>query len=146
MTFKEIIDVLQSSRKIVFTLTISSMLIILQEKYLSLFVVDSKIKSTAFVVMILGIIFLMCDLIEYLKMRYSAAQSYKVTQEEYEVLKVIGHQRDESICLKTDIDPSTLLELRYILNNLVEKGLVGQGGEDNYWLKTKGRKVLIRYK
>ncbi|MEG1709783.1 MAG: hypothetical protein RR285_13860 [Acinetobacter sp.] len=146
MTFKEIIDVLQSSRKIVLTLTISSMLIILQERYLSLFSVDSKIKSTAFVVMILGMIFLMCDFVEYLKTRYSAAQSYKVTQEEYEVLKVIGHQRDERICLKTDIDPSTLLELRYILNNLVEKDLVGQGFEDNYWLKTKGRKVLIRYK
>ncbi|ENX39121.1 MULTISPECIES: hypothetical protein [unclassified Acinetobacter] len=146
MNFKEIIDVLQSSRKIVVTLTISCMLILLQEKYISLFNVESKIKSATFIILFLGLIFLLCDFVEYLKTKYSVAQSYKVTKEEYEVLKTIGHHSTEIISLNKDINPTTLLELRYILDNLVEKELVGQGFNDEYWLTRKGRKVLMKYR
>jgi ABC-type phosphate/phosphonate transport system substrate-binding protein len=89
--------------------------------------------------------FLLCDFVEYLKTRYSVAQSYKVTKKS-EILKTIGLHPTEMISLNKDINPTTLLKLRYILDNLVEKELVGQGFNDEYWLTRKGRKVLMKYR
>ena len=141
--FKEIIDILQSSRKIVFVLTIGTLLVIIQDTYYNIFPVESSLKTITFIVLICGILYFLWDLSIAFHNWYLEAKSRRITKDEHQLLRLFWESPEEILYLKKEsVSSSELSNLRIVLSDLMEKGLICGGYDDSYFLSSKGRLVI----
>lgn len=143
VTLKEIIDLLQSSRKIVFVLAFGALLIILQDIYFQLFPLDQSIKTISFITVIVGSLFFIWDLVYLLGRWLINLNSLYLTDEEIYILKKLWESPDETIFLNREkISIDDLSNLKVIISDLIDRDFIGDGYNDNYYLKSKGREAL----
>lgn len=140
---KEIIDLLQSSRKIVFVLTFGALLILLQNHFFQLFIIDNSIKTISCITFIIGSLFILWDIFFGLGRWFSNLGELNLTDQEFDILKILWISPDETLFLKREkISNDDLSLLKVVLSDLIVRNFIGEGYNNNYYLKSKGREAL----
>lgn len=142
-TLKEIIDLLQSSRKIVFVLTFGALLILLQNHFFQLFTIDNSIKTISFITLIIGSLFIIWDIFFGIGKWFSNLGVLDLTDQEFDILKMLWDSPDETLFLNRDkISNDDLSLLKIVLSDLIAKNFIGDGYNNSYYLKSKGKEAL----
>lgn len=142
-TLKEIIDLLQSSRKIVFVLTFGALLILIQDHFFQLFTIDNSIKTISFIALIIGVLFIVWDIFVGIGRWFSNLRSLNLSDDEFYILKLLWESPNETLYFKREQSSTDdLLNAKIIISDLMDKDFIGDGIDGSFYLKSKGRDAL----
>ena len=147
MTIRDLLELLQSSRKIVFVLTFGALLILLQEEFFKFFIIDDIIKTISFITLILGGLFFIWDIFEVVYSKTHKFLSSRISQDELDFLHFLWKFPSDVAYLQiSEIDEKELSNLKIIITDLVDKGFIGGDFFDNrFYLKEEGKQIVKKY-